>query len=69
MVALADELGVLARDRHVVEEDLSALGAARDGAVGVQQEPLPHARTALDDQQGGVAGQRADGGGVLGRQR
>ena len=50
--ALADELRVLARHRDVVEEDVRRRRPARDGPLGVEQEPCPGARAALHDQEG-----------------
>jgi hypothetical protein len=58
------ELGVPARDRHVVEEDL-ALGVASGGDhLGVEEEAAAGARAALHDQQCAARRQRVDRGGV-----
>ena len=50
-VGLAAELGVPARDRDVVEEDLAVRVAAGGDHVGVEQEPAARARAALHDEQ------------------
>src|SRR6188472_931078 len=49
-VAVAMELGVLARDRDVVEEDLAVRVSTRADDVLVEEEPRAGARPSLDDQ-------------------
>jgi hypothetical protein len=66
---VAPELGVAARHRDVVEEDVAVGVAARAGGHAVQQEPGPRVRPALDHQQRRSRGERVDAGDrlVLGR--
>src|SRR4051812_36199224 len=61
---LADELGVLARHRDVVQEDVARRVPADGGHVAVQQEPGPGVGAVVDPEQGGSGPQRGQGAGV-----
>ena len=60
--SVAAELGVPARDGHVVEEDVAVGVAAGGHLVVVEQEPGAGVGAALHDQQRGAGRQRVDGG-------
>ena len=57
---MTHELGVLARDRDVVEEDVGVGMPTDDGDVGVEQESRAAVGTAAHDEQRGTRRQRRD---------
>src|SRR5581483_3951766 len=58
------ELGVPARDGHVVEEDVAVGVTARGGQLAVQTEPAARVRSAHDQEQRASRRQRAERRGV-----
>src|SRR3954453_14203847 len=60
LARVAAELGVAARDRHVVEEDVAVGMAARARRGAVQQEPGARVRAPLDHKQRRPRRQRVD---------
>jgi hypothetical protein len=65
--ALADELGMTAGDRDVVEEDVGVGVAACDRDVGVEEEARALVRAAADDEERGSGRERRDGLLLVGR--
>jgi len=55
-----DELAVLTRHRHVIEEDISLRRATGVGHLGIQEETGSGVGAALNDQQGRASGQSLD---------
>ena len=63
-----NELAVLARDRHVVQEDVGLGGTTRVRHLRIKEEARARVGATLDNEECGAGGQRLDGLTIASRQ-